>query len=51
MSRHDRAAQFAAFAALTGFDAILAESGRETQERLIRRADGVLIPVEEEWKL
>ena len=31
MSRHDRAAQFAPFAALSGNDAVLQEAGRLTQ--------------------
>ena len=34
MSRAERAAQFAPFAALTGFDGVLAESGRRTEERV-----------------
>ena len=34
MSRLERAAQFAPFAALTGFDGVLAESGRRTEERV-----------------
>lgn len=33
MTNYDRAAQFAPFAALTGYDAVIAESGRLTQER------------------
>ena len=33
MPRIGRAAQFAPFAALTGYDAVIAESGRLTQER------------------
>ena len=33
MSRHDRAAQFAPFAALTGFDGVIAETGRQTECR------------------
>ena len=32
MSTYDRAAQFAPFAALTGFGAVIAESGRITEE-------------------
>lgn len=32
MSNYDRAAQFAPFAALTGFGAVIAESGRITEE-------------------
>ncbi|MCH5206103.1 MAG: hypothetical protein J1F09_04060 [Oscillospiraceae bacterium] len=34
MSQHDRAAQFAAFAALTGFDGVIEETARLTDERL-----------------
>lgn len=34
MSRHDRAAQFAPFAALTGYDAEIAEAGRLTEGRI-----------------
>ena len=34
MSMHDRAAQFAPFAALTGFDAQITEAGRLTQPRI-----------------
>lgn len=34
MSAHDRAAQFSPFAALTGFDAAIAESGRLTDSRI-----------------
>lgn len=33
MSSYDRAAQFSPFAALTGFDAAIAETGRLTSER------------------
>ena len=33
MSRQDRAAQFAPFAALTGFDGVVAETARLTEER------------------
>lgn len=33
MSRENRAAQFSPFAALTGYDALIAESGRLTDER------------------
>ncbi len=33
MSVHDRAAQFSPFAALTGFDAAIAETGRYTSSR------------------
>ena len=34
MSLHDRAAQFAPFAALTGFDGVIAETGRQTERRI-----------------
>lgn len=34
MSNYDRAAQFSPFAALTGFDAAIAETGRLTSERI-----------------
>ena len=34
MSMSDRAAQFAPFAALTGFGAIITETGRQTDERI-----------------
>ena len=34
MSRKDRAAQFAAFAALTGFDGVIRETGRLTQDAI-----------------
>ena len=34
MSRQDRAAQFSPFAALTGFDATIAETGRLTDESI-----------------
>ncbi len=34
MSLHDRAAQFAPFAALTGFDVVIAETGRQTERRV-----------------
>lgn len=34
MSAHDRAAQFSPFAALTGFDAAIAETGRLTDSRI-----------------
>lgn len=33
MSNYDRAAQFAPFAALTGYDAVIAETGRLTQSQ------------------
>lgn len=34
MSSRDRAAQFAPFAALTGYESVIAETGRETSEKL-----------------
>ena len=34
MSNYDRAAQFSPFAALTGFDALVEETGRLTQQRM-----------------
>ena len=34
MSNYDRAAQFSPFAALTGFDDAIAETGRQTQDRI-----------------
>ena len=34
MSNYDRAAQFSPFAALTGFDAAIAETGRLTDDRI-----------------
>ena len=34
MSMHDRAAQFSPFAALTGFDGVIAETGRMTDQKV-----------------
>ena len=34
MSMHDRAAQFSPFAALTGFDDVIAETGRRTDQKI-----------------
>ena len=34
MSLHDRAAQFAPFAALTGFEGVIREAGRMTEQRM-----------------
>ena len=34
MSMHNRAAQFSPFAALTGFDGVIAETGRRTDQRI-----------------
>ena len=34
MTRHDRAAQFAPFAALTGLDAAMGETARRTEQRI-----------------
>lgn len=39
MSMSDRAAQFAPFAALTGFGAVIAETGRLTDSRIILSED------------
>lgn len=39
MSRRNRAAQFMPFAALSGYDAVIAEAGRETQRRITLDAD------------
>ena len=39
MSMHDRAAQFAPFAALTGHDAAVAEAGRLTEAKIELAAD------------
>ena len=44
MSRRDRAAQFAPFAALTGFEAVLAETARWTEEEALREDT---LPVDE----
>ena len=35
MTRHDRAAQFAPFAALTGLDAAMGETARRTEQRIV----------------
>jgi len=40
MSLHDRAAQFAPFAALTGYDAVIEETGRLTEGRVELSEDG-----------
>lgn len=40
MSRHDRAAQFSPFAALTGYDAAIRETARLTDPRFDLAADG-----------
>ena len=37
MSRLDRAAQFAPFAALTGYEAVIAETARRMEEGLLRQ--------------
>ena len=34
MSMHDRAAQFSPFAALTGYEGVLQETGRVTEQRI-----------------
>jgi len=36
MSRLERAAQFAPFAALTGYDAVIAETARQVEEEILR---------------
>ena len=36
MSMHDRAAQFSPFAALTGFDGVIAETGRMTDQGTVK---------------
>ena len=41
MSLHDRAAQFSPFAALTGYDAVIAETGRLTSRDFELAEDGV----------
>lgn len=42
MSRMNRAAQFSPFAALTGYDALVGESARVTDERLELSEDGII---------
>ena len=44
MSRRDRAAQFAPFAALSGYEAVLAEAARQAEEEVLREE---VLPVEE----
>ena len=39
MSNYDRAAQFAPFAALTGYDALIMEMARETKQKLTISSD------------
>lgn len=41
MSNYDRAAQFAPFAALTGYDALILEMARETKQKLTLSSDKV----------
>ena len=36
MSRSDRAAQFAPFAALTGYEAVIADTARRAEEEVLR---------------
>lgn len=43
MSLIDRAAQFSPFAALTGYDAVIRESGRLTQQELELASDGMAL--------
>ena len=40
MSRGNRAAQFSPFAALTGYDAVIQETGRQTERRIELTEDG-----------
>lgn len=49
MSLHDRAAQFAPFAALTGYDGVIAETGRLTQRR-IELDEGAIAQLNEQLK-
>ena len=44
MSRRDRAAQFAPFAALTGYEAVIAETARLAEAEVLREDT---VPVEE----
>ena len=44
MARIDRAAQFAPFAALTGYDAVISETARQAEEEVLRED---IIPLEE----
>ena len=41
MSLHDRAAQFAPFAALTGYDEAIDETGRTFNERMIKEEENI----------
>lgn len=41
MSNYDRASQFAPFAALTGYDALILEMARETKQKLTLSSDKV----------
>ena len=56
MSMHDRAAQFSPFAALTGFDAAIAETARLTDpkvtaaEDLVNEIDQVILDIRERLK-
>ncbi len=43
MSRHNRAAQFAPFAALTGYDAAIQETGRSTEQEKILDDDRIAL--------
>lgn len=49
MSLHDRAAQFSPFAALTGYDGIIAETGRLTQ-RFIELDEGAIAQLNKQLK-
>lgn len=48
MSRHNRAAQFMPFAALTGYEAVIEEAGRRNAEA-IARADEPTDGIREGW--
>lgn len=43
MTQYDRAAQFSPFAALTGYDGVIAETGRLTDDRIELEADGMAL--------
>lgn len=51
MPIQDRAAQFAPFAALTGYDAVIAESGRLTENRIELSEDGKAMLDEKLYKI
>lgn len=49
MSRHDRAAQFSPFAALTGLGDAMSETARLTRERVEAENAGIPMGEAEEW--